>query len=146
MSFSYYLRMAAAAYVIQVYGMNTTMSVGPSMLPTFNVRGDILLSEYVSPRLGRIRQGDVVVAVKPTDPHVSVVKRVKGISGDVITVTRKRTGMTEEEFQVPEGFVWLEGDNKAQSTDSREYGPVPYALVKGRVVARCWPLSQAKWL
>lgn len=145
MSFSYYLRFAAAAYVIQVYGMNTTMSVGPSMLPTFNVRGDILLSEYISPRIGRIRAGDVVVAVKPTDPRVSVVKRVKGTSGEVIQVTTKRSGIPQE-YQVPDGFVWLEGDNKAQSTDSREYGPVPYALVKGRVVARCWPFSQAKWL
>ncbi len=40
------------------------------MLPTFNVRGDVLLTEYVSPRVGRVRAGDVVVATKPNDVGV----------------------------------------------------------------------------
>lgn len=35
---------------------------------------------------------------------------------------------------VPQGYIWLEGDNSLNSTDSRYYGPVPSALVKGRVV------------
>jgi signal peptidase I len=37
---------------------------------------------------------------------------------------------------VPQGYIWLEGDNSLNSTDSRYYGPVPSALVKGRVVVR----------
>ncbi|RUS21821.1 IMP1 inner mitochondrial membrane peptidase-like protein [Endogone sp. FLAS-F59071] len=40
---------------------------------------------------------------------------------------------------VPPGHVWLGGDNMSNSTDSRLYGPVPLALVKGRVFARVWP-------
>ncbi len=38
--------------------------------------------------------------------------------------------------QVPEGHVWLQGDNTLNSTDSRTYGPVPYALLKGRAIVR----------
>uniref|UniRef100_A0A4W5N872 Peptidase S26 domain-containing protein n=1 Tax=Hucho hucho TaxID=62062 RepID=A0A4W5N872_9TELE len=34
---------------------------------------------------------------------------------------------------VPKGHVWLEGDNLSNSADSRSYGPVPYALIRGRV-------------
>lgn len=112
------------------------------MLPTFNVRGDVLLTEYVSPRLKRIKSGDVVVAVKPTDARVMVVKRVRGMGGEKIWVHPKNEHHPVE-IIVPDGYVWLEGDNAAQSTDSREYGPVPMELVRGRVVLRFWPASQA---
>ena len=39
-------------------------------------------------------------------------------------------------LQVPTGHVWLQGDNTLNSTDSRHYGPVPYALLEGRVFVR----------
>jgi hypothetical protein len=38
--------------------------------------------------------------------------------------------------QVPKGHVWLQGDNAYNSTDSRHYGPVPYALIQGKVFYR----------
>lgn len=38
--------------------------------------------------------------------------------------------------QVPKGHVWLQGDNFNNSTDSRHYGPVPYAMVRGRVFVK----------
>ncbi|XP_061621984.1 mitochondrial inner membrane protease subunit 1 isoform X1 [Phyllopteryx taeniolatus] len=41
--------------------------------------------------------------------------------------------------EVPKGHVWLEGDNLTNSTDSRSYGPVPYALIRGRVCLKLWP-------
>lgn len=39
---------------------------------------------------------------------------------------------------VPPGHVWLEGDNAANSTDSRSYGPIPLAMVHGRVFYKVW--------
>lgn len=115
------------------------------MLPTFNVRGDVLLTEYLSPRLNMIKSGDVVVAVKPTDPRVSVLKRVRGMGGESIWVHPKGKPYPIQ-YTVPEGYVWLEGDNASQSTDSREYGAVPMALVKGRIILRFWPMSQAGFI
>lgn len=42
---------------------------------------------------------------------------------------------------VPRGHVWVEGDNAANSLDSRQYGPIPLGLVRSRAVGRVWPPS-----
>ena len=44
-------------------------------------------------------------------------------------------------IQVPKGHVWLEGDNKTSSYDSRDFGPLPYALIHSRVFYRVSDLS-----
>ena len=43
---------------------------------------------------------------------------------------------------VPEGYVFVMGDNRAGSSDSREFGCIPLEKVEGRVKIRIWPLSQ----
>ena len=48
--------------------------------------------------------------------------------------------------QIPEGHCWIAGDNAPASRDSRDYGPIPLALVKGKVIARIWPPNQFKWI
>lgn len=45
---------------------------------------------------------------------------------------------------VPPGYVFLCGDNLNNSTDSRQYGPVPMGLIRGKILAKCWP--QQRWL
>lgn len=111
------------------------------MCPTLNPKGDVLFAEYITPRFG-LNQGDVVVATKPTDPRISILKRIRGLPGDKIWV-HPSTSAVPIEITVPKGHVWLEGDNSSQSTDSRHYGPVPVALVRGRARLRVWPPSQA---
>lgn len=45
-------------------------------------------------------------------------------------------------MKVPDGHVWLVGDNLPWSRDSREYGPVPMGLIVGKVLAKAWPPSR----
>lgn len=115
------------------------------MLPTFAMTGDVLLADYMSARLRIIKSGDVVVATKPTDPRVSILKRVRGMPGETIWV-HPASECRPVELVVPDAHVWLEGDNRHQSTDSRDYGPVPICLVRGKIWARIWPLPSACWV
>lgn len=45
-------------------------------------------------------------------------------------------------FQIPYGYVWLEGDNSSNSTDSRSYGPVSHALLRGRALCKIFPFRE----
>lgn len=47
---------------------------------------------------------------------------------------------------VPPGHVWLEGDNSANSSDSRHYGPVPKGLIQSRVLLRLFPFSSIRFI
>lgn len=53
--------------------------IGPSMLPTFNMIGDIVVLEHFSPKLKRLEIGDVVVCISPTNPWRAVCKRILGM-------------------------------------------------------------------
>lgn len=113
--------------------------MGPSMLPTLSTTGDVLLVERVSTRFQTIKTGDVVMAFSPENPRMIVCKRVLGLEGDHIAVLPPNGRGLVEHVNVPKGHVWLQGDNASNSTDSRHYGAVPYALLQGKVCLRIWP-------
>lgn len=110
---------------------------GPSMQPSLYTN-NVVLAEHFSRHLGRIERGDVVIARNPSNPRTFICKRVVALPGDALN---KRLPHHSSRY-VPLGHVWLEGDNAANSTDSRSYGPVPYALIRGRVCLKVWPPSQ----
>lgn len=148
---------------------------GPSMLPTFALSGEVFLVEAISrytllaataaaeaaaagtsesaPSLSMfarvlsglftIARGDVVLCGNPVRPQHSIAKRVIGLPGDLV-----RASLHEPDSLccVPAGHVWLQGDCLEASRDSREYGAVPLELVRGKVVARVWPMSRATWI
>lgn len=73
---------------------------GPSMLPTLNLTGDVVLSEHVSHRLGRVGPGDIVLVRSPLDPTKFVTKRVGGVEGDRVTFLEPRISDTCRTFVV----------------------------------------------
>ncbi|XP_026176267.1 mitochondrial inner membrane protease subunit 1 isoform X2 [Mastacembelus armatus] len=110
---------------------------GPSMEPTI-VSHDIILSERLSRHLCKIQKGDIVIAKSPFDPKMNICKRVIGLEGDKVCTSAQSDALKTHTY-VPKGHVWLEGDNLRSSTDSRSYGPIPYALIRGRVCLKLWP-------
>ena len=113
-----------------------------------------------------IRDGLVLVGIVPNPAKQYLVKRVIGVAGDnvvakdqVLTINGKPTNEpyifagntpsdTDFNITVPEGKVWVMGDHRGASGDSRVHqddvnnGMVPVEKITGRVVATIWPLSQ----
>ena len=105
--------------------------------------------------LGKPDYGDVVVFRWPRDPSQNFVKRIIALPGDRIRVqdgTVFVNGVpleepyvehplheTRRETTVPEDSYWVLGDNRAQSDDSRNWGPVPRDHVIGKVWVAYWP-------
>lgn len=58
---------------------------GPSMLPTFNLNGEIVLLDRISTRYGKVGPGDVIIVRSPETPRKVVTKRIIGMEGDTIT-------------------------------------------------------------
>ena len=102
-----------ACAVRAIRSMTTEAVAGDSMRPTL-APGDWLVVR----RGARPRPGTIVVARRPDGTGPRMIKRVVRHTGD--------------------GW-WLAGDNPAASTDSRQFGAVPAALIEGRAVARYWP-------
>ncbi len=102
---------------------------GVSMEPTLHP-GEYLLAT----KTHLIRHGALVVVARRDDPGFELVKRVTGIPGDVID------GRVLESDE-----YWVVGEASARSTDSRTFGAVTRADIKGIVRLRYWPLSRATW-
>jgi signal peptidase I len=103
---------------------------GESMLPTLEP-GEYLLAV----RPGAIRAGSLVVVEHPDRPGYEIVKRMAAMQGE--QVGGRVLGPDE---------YWVVGDNEEGSTDSRTFGPISAAAVRGRAVFRYWPLDKVRCL
>lgn len=109
------------------------------MEPTIRT-SDIILTEHISTRYGWIQRGDIIITRSPHNPKQFICKRVVGLGGDSLL---QYDGSI---LLIPKGYLWIEGDNERNSTDSRSYGPIPMGLVRGRALFRIWPFKDFKLL
>lgn len=117
----------------------TVVVSGVSMLPTFR-NGQRVLVGKAYWLIGPIRDGDVVVIREesPQNPDGYIIKRVYRMAGEVVDWINvpRRWRLAQGEFKVPEGTVYVLGDNREQSEDSRSFGPVDRNRILGKVVVR----------
>jgi signal peptidase I len=142
-------------FVIEAYRIPSE-----SMVPTLEVGDRILANKFIY-HFTDPKKGDIIVfdSVDEEDDQ-TLVKRVVGVAGDEIQVEdgvlfvngeaqnepylnqelpfRGSYGPTE----VPEGHIFVMGDNRGNSADSRVFGPLPLENVKGEAFVRFWPISK----
>ncbi|RDX61203.1 Mitochondrial inner membrane protease subunit 1, partial [Mucuna pruriens] len=118
------------------YIIPCSQAYGVSMLPTLNVAGDVLLADHLSPRIGNIGHGDLVLVRSPLNPNIRLTKRIVAMEGDTVTYFDPLHSEAAQVAVVPKGHVWIQGDNIYASRDSRHFGPVPYGLIQGKVFFR----------
>lgn len=152
---SWSLRVGCTVHFIHsnIYEFSETQ--GESMLPTLNYAGDFVHTDKTCKRGKDCHVGDVVVLLKPSDPSQRVCKRITGLAGDYIQVdpsaveheAASEIGVDTRRFiKVPEGHCWVTGDNLSQSLDSRSYGVIPLALIKGRIFGVHSTSGEFRWI
>ncbi len=151
------------AFFIRYYIVELYMVEGPSMRPTL-LNGERLVVNKFIYRFKAPQRGDVLVFRYPKDPSRDFIKRVVAVPGDSIEMKDGRIFLNgqllNEPFilertrgsfplkEVPEGHIFVMGDNRNNSEDSRfsDVGFVPFDLIKGKAVVVFWPLDQMKSL
>lgn len=151
----------AIALVIQAFLFQAFLIPSGSMQPTLDV-GDRVLVNKLSYRSGQPSRGDIVVFKRPPGQPESeiqdLIKRVVGLPGDELESIDGQVFLNGEAIdesylppetqtqnlpltEVPEGTVFVMGDNRDESFDSRFFGPVDQDLIEGRAFVRIWPLG-----
>ncbi|KAK3351624.1 peptidase S24/S26A/S26B/S26C, partial [Neurospora tetraspora] len=132
-------KLLAFTHLFLEHVLSMAPASGPSMLPTFEVVGEWLVVSRFHKYGNGVNVGDLVVYQIPISTSGELgVKRIMGMPGDYVLVDTPVPGGGT----VPEGHCWVVGDNLTASRDSRTFGPVPLALIRGKVFAKI----QSNWL
>lgn len=156
---AFLLAQGIKTFVIQPFVIPTG-----SMEPTI-VSGDRVLAEKISLRFRDVRTGEIVVFDDPTGRHPQLIKRVIAVEGQTVDIRDGSVvvdgtpldepyvhGKVTDQGTVPlpitlaNDQVWLMGDNRPNSGDSRFMGPIDESMVRGRAFSIYWPVSRISTL
>jgi signal peptidase I len=152
---------AVYATLIVTFGFQVARVEGQSMAPTLADQ-DRLIVNKLAYRVGEPRRGDIVMLYYPLNPDKSFVKRVIAEETDQVRIVDGRVYVNDvplrddfvpPEFRshddfgptvIPEGYYFVMGDHRNNSSDSRHWGMVPKKYIIGKVQLRWWPLPTAR--
>lgn len=152
---------AAIGTVIYLFVAQPHKVSGLSMFPNFH-NGDYIITDKVTYKFSGPMRGDIVVFKNPNDPSQDFIKRVIGLPGERVKVQNGHLYLSGQLLQepylkpsvitnpgaflrdgieiiVPENNYIVIGDNRPGSSDSREWGYLPFDKIIGKVLIRYWP-------
>jgi signal peptidase I len=133
--FGVFLTLVLIFAIVFYFNVTTIQVSGLSMFPTFK-NGQRLLVSKAYWLVGPIKDKDIVVVKDPEGPG-NIIKRVFRMSGEDVDLLHRPDGVplnTKGKYTVPDGCVYLLGDNPPVSEDSRKFGPVPMDKIVGKVI------------
>jgi len=159
----------AAAVVIGILIVNfvaqRTVVNKHSMEPTLQ-DGDNLVVEKISSRFGWLKRGDIVTISNASkeleEEGKTIIKRIIAVGNDTVEIKDGKVFVNGEKLKedylddsytpvvnpeyssikVPEGSIYVLGDNRDNSKDSRSIGPIPLEKVQGKAVFRIFPFNR----
>lgn len=152
---------AVYATLIVTFGFQVARVEGQSMAPTLEDQ-DRLIVNKLAYRIDDPHVGDIVMLYYPQDPDKSFVKRVVGEPNDQLKSVDGRVyrngvplddDFIPDEYRsndswgpvdVPQGYYFVMGDHRNNSSDSRSWQYVPKKYIIGKVQLRWWPMSEAR--
>lgn len=154
------------ALLIKTFLLQAFYIPSRSMEPTLRI-GDRVLVNKLSYKVHDINRGDIVVFERPKDEPPDaikdLIKRVIGLPGETISTQNGQVyidgrpldepylpdGTVTDNLpptKVPDGEVFVMGDNRGDSRDSRYFGPIDEGLIVGRAFVRIWPVTHLGFL
>jgi signal peptidase I len=159
----------AIALLVEAFLIQAFWIPSPSMEPTLDV-GDRVLVNKLSYNFHDVHRGDVVVFERPPGASTGengeikdLIKRVIAVGGDTIEAKDGEVYVNGERIDedylepgtptdnlpletIPEGHVFVMGDNRPNSEDSRIFGPIDEDVIVGRAFIRVLPITDIGWL
>jgi signal peptidase I len=155
------LSAAVYAVLIVTFIFQVARVEGQSMAPTLEDQDRLIVNKLVY-RISEPRRGDIVMLYYPVNPDKSFVKRVIAEEQDTVRIVEGQVYVNDiplpddfvpSEFRshddygptvIPEGYYFVMGDHRNNSSDSRNWGFVPKRYIIGKVQLRWWPVVTAR--
>lgn len=151
------------AFIIRQFVVELYIVDGPSMRPTLQSQERLVVNKFIY-QFREPQKGEILVFQYPRDPSRDFIKRVIATAGDTVEIKGGRVFVndqllnedyilekTKSEYPkstIPKGTIFVMGDNRNNSEDSRfaDVGFVPLDLIKGKAMMVFWPLDAFKTL